>query len=231
MAGWCYGDINEYRLLRHLMTDYDASARPVSNSTFPLQVVFGMSLHLIIDVVCHSLSFFGKMMSLPNELDFFLKDERNQILTTNCWLTQKWNDSHLTWNSEDYGGVSVVRIPYERVWRPDIILYNKLVLHHSEDVRMNPKTSIYWSCIHPYIVKWKEGRTFATSEKHRLRLILKCSLFHKKVFDLLFSNDVSWMSTTKGFQKWSHAETMEAYRKVSLEISDNPNRFPRPPSP
>ena len=31
------------------------------------------------------------------------QDERNQILTTNCWLTQMWNDSHLTWNSSDYG--------------------------------------------------------------------------------------------------------------------------------
>lgn len=56
------------------------SEGPVSNSTMPLQVIFGMSLHLIIDV-----------------------DERNQILTTNCWLTQKWNDSHLTWNSSEYG--------------------------------------------------------------------------------------------------------------------------------
>jgi len=108
MTRWCHGDINEYRLLRHLMTGYDASARPVSNSTYPLKVVFGMSLHLIIDV-----------------------DERNQILTTNCWLTQKWNDSHLTWNSEDYGGVSVVRIPYQRVWRPDIILYNNADAQYS----------------------------------------------------------------------------------------------------
>ncbi len=78
--------LNEYRLLRHLMENYDSNARkssspirshlipglyaaaqwqsryefdfhsivtgPVANSTKALQVVFGMSLHLIIDVVC-----------------------------------------------------------------------------------------------------------------------------------------------------------------------------------
>ena len=133
MTRWCYGDINEYRLLRHLMSGYDASARPVSNSTHPLRVIFGMSLHLIIDVVRHSRHSLCKPLSISQTSFVFyytFKDERNQILTTNCWLTQKWNDSHLTWNSADYGGVSVVRIPYQRVWRPDIILYNKLVSNH-----------------------------------------------------------------------------------------------------
>ena len=32
-------------------------------------------------------------------------DEKNQILTTNCWLTQVWNDTHLTWN---YSGTSAI---------------------------------------------------------------------------------------------------------------------------
>ncbi|XP_057375238.1 neuronal acetylcholine receptor subunit alpha-10-like [Daphnia carinata] len=106
-----HSDLNEYRLLRHLMENYDSNARPVANSTKALQVVFGMSLHLLIDV-----------------------DERNQILTTNCWLTQKWNDSHLTWNASDYGGIHVVRIPYHRVWRPDIILYNNADAQYTSSV-------------------------------------------------------------------------------------------------
>ncbi|KAI9553855.1 hypothetical protein GHT06_019125 [Daphnia sinensis] len=106
-----HSDLNEYRLLRHLMENYDSNARPVANSTKALQVVFGMSLHLLIDV-----------------------DERNQILTTNCWLTQKWNDSHLTWNASDFGGIHVVRIPYHRVWRPDIILYNNADAQYTSSV-------------------------------------------------------------------------------------------------
>ncbi|KAK7021743.1 Neuronal acetylcholine receptor subunit alpha-3, partial [Halocaridina rubra] len=52
-------------------------------------------------------------------------DEKNQILTTNCWLTQIWTDAHLTWNASDFGGIHVIRVPFQGVWKPDIILYNK----------------------------------------------------------------------------------------------------------
>lgn len=47
----CQADENEARLMRHLMTNYDAAVRPVSNSSLPLSVIFGVSLHHIIDVV------------------------------------------------------------------------------------------------------------------------------------------------------------------------------------
>ncbi|XP_063231412.1 neuronal acetylcholine receptor subunit alpha-7-like isoform X2 [Bacillus rossius redtenbacheri] len=83
------------------MTNYDPAVRPAENSSEPLKVVFGISLHHIIDV-----------------------DEKNQILTTNCWLTQIWTDHHLKWNVSDFAGIRVIRVPYNRVWRPDIILYN-----------------------------------------------------------------------------------------------------------
>ncbi|XP_052125793.1 neuronal acetylcholine receptor subunit alpha-10-like [Frankliniella occidentalis] len=94
-------DDNEYRLTRFLMDKYDASVRPVENASMPLQVTFGVSLHHIIDV-----------------------DEKNQILTTNCWLTQIWLDHHLRWNQSEFNGINVVRIPFNRVWKPDLILYN-----------------------------------------------------------------------------------------------------------
>ncbi|XP_038207976.1 neuronal acetylcholine receptor subunit alpha-10-like isoform X2 [Zerene cesonia] len=91
----------EYQLVRHLMDKYDPSVRPVENSSHPLLVTFGVSLHHIIDV-----------------------EEKDQLLTTNCWITQIWTDHHLRWNTSDFDGISVIRIPYERVWKPDIILYN-----------------------------------------------------------------------------------------------------------
>ncbi|CAH0727437.1 unnamed protein product, partial [Brenthis ino] len=96
---WCCDE--EYQLIRHLMDKYDASVRPVENSSHPLLVTFGVSLHHIIDV-----------------------EEKDQLLTTNCWITQIWTDHHLRWNISEFDGISVIRIPYERVWKPDIILYN-----------------------------------------------------------------------------------------------------------
>jgi len=60
MAQWnncilyfCLGlcDEHEYRLTKHLLDGYDAGVRPAKNSSQPLVVVFGLSLHHIIDVV------------------------------------------------------------------------------------------------------------------------------------------------------------------------------------
>ncbi|XP_068239767.1 neuronal acetylcholine receptor subunit alpha-3-like [Palaemon carinicauda] len=98
------GDEQEYRLTRYLMANYDPSVRPAKNSTEALSVVFGLSLHSIIAV-----------------------DEKNQILTTNCWLTQIWTDAHLTWNATDFGGIHVNRVPFQRAWKPDTVLYKKTI--------------------------------------------------------------------------------------------------------
>ena len=48
-------------------------------------------------------------------------DEKNQILTTNCWLTQVWNDTHLTWN---YSGTSAIY----RISTYDVNIQTKLHL-------------------------------------------------------------------------------------------------------
>ncbi|XP_035224260.1 neuronal acetylcholine receptor subunit alpha-10-like [Stegodyphus dumicola] len=94
-------DEQEYRLTRYLMSNYDPAVRPAFNASQPLRVAFDMALYQIIDV-----------------------DEKNQILVTNGWLTQKWTDIHLKWNASDFGGISVIRLPAAHVWRPDIVLYN-----------------------------------------------------------------------------------------------------------
>ena len=38
---------------------------------------------------------------------------------------QQWTDELLRWNPRDYGGVDNVRLPPDKIWTPDIILYNK----------------------------------------------------------------------------------------------------------
>lgn len=47
----CKADDNEARLMKNLMANYDAGVRPAQNSSLPLTVIFGVSLHHIIDVV------------------------------------------------------------------------------------------------------------------------------------------------------------------------------------
>ncbi|KAI3357162.1 hypothetical protein L3Q82_015623, partial [Scortum barcoo] len=52
------------------------------------------------------------------------QDEKNQMMTTNVWVKQEWNDYKLRWNPEEYENVTSIRIPSEIIWRPDIVLYN-----------------------------------------------------------------------------------------------------------
>ncbi len=54
-------------------------------------------------------------------------DLKNQIMTTNVWVEQKWMDYKLVWDPEDYGGVDMLFVPSQHIWLPDIVLFNKYV--------------------------------------------------------------------------------------------------------
>ncbi|XP_030241645.1 neuronal acetylcholine receptor subunit alpha-7 isoform X4 [Drosophila navojoa] len=96
----CQGP-HEKRLLNHLLSTYNTLERPVANESEPLEVKFGLTLQQIIDV-----------------------DEKNQILTTNAWLNLEWNDYNLRWNETEYGGVKDLRITPNKLWKPDVLMYN-----------------------------------------------------------------------------------------------------------
>ncbi|XP_065097727.1 neuronal acetylcholine receptor subunit alpha-4b [Paramisgurnus dabryanus] len=91
----------EERLLQILFSNYNKLSRPVANISDVVLVHFGLSIAQLIDV-----------------------DEKNQMMTTNVWVKQEWNDYKLRWNPEDYENVTSIRIPSEIIWRPDIVLYN-----------------------------------------------------------------------------------------------------------
>ena len=48
----------------------------------------------------------------------------HQIMMTNVWVTMVWNDYQLQWDPSLYGGVRVLRVPSQMLWRPDIVLFN-----------------------------------------------------------------------------------------------------------
>ncbi|XP_037912237.1 neuronal acetylcholine receptor subunit alpha-7 isoform X2 [Hermetia illucens] len=92
---------HEKRLLNHLLATYNTLERPVANESEPLEVKFGLTLQQIIDV-----------------------DEKNQLLITNIWLSLEWNDYNLRWNDSEYGGVKDLRITPNKLWKPDVLMYN-----------------------------------------------------------------------------------------------------------
>ncbi|KAI3382357.1 hypothetical protein SNEBB_006713 [Seison nebaliae] len=107
---WCIARVlgenpatNEHTRLLYdnLLTNYNRLIRPVLNTSEVLKVSLGLRLTQILDV-----------------------DERNQIMTTNVWLQQKWFDYKLQWDPEKYGGVDALYVPSTKIWLPDIVLYN-----------------------------------------------------------------------------------------------------------
>merc|ERR1719251_492762 len=60
-------------------------------------------------------------LKLSQLIDVNLK---NQIMTTNLWVEQYWYDYKLQWDPDEYGGVDMLHVPSDHIWRPDIVLYN-----------------------------------------------------------------------------------------------------------
>uniref|UniRef100_A0A4W4F939 Cholinergic receptor, nicotinic, alpha 2a (neuronal) n=1 Tax=Electrophorus electricus TaxID=8005 RepID=A0A4W4F939_ELEEL len=91
----------EDQLFKKLFSGYNKWSRPVKNISDVVIVKFGLSIAQLIDV-----------------------DEKNQMMTTNVWLKQEWNDYKLRWKPSDYDNVTSIRVPSELIWVPDIVLYN-----------------------------------------------------------------------------------------------------------
>ncbi|XP_029368013.1 neuronal acetylcholine receptor subunit alpha-3-like [Echeneis naucrates] len=48
-------------------------------------------------------------------------------METNLWLRHVWNDYKLRWTPVEYDGIEFIRVPSNKIWRPDIVLYNNAV--------------------------------------------------------------------------------------------------------
>uniref|UniRef100_A0A3B3TVS5 Neuronal acetylcholine receptor subunit beta-2-like n=1 Tax=Poecilia latipinna TaxID=48699 RepID=A0A3B3TVS5_9TELE len=93
----------EERLVNHLLGPerYNKLIRPAVNKSQQVTISIQVSLSQLISV-----------------------NEREQIMTTNVWLFQEWNDYRLRWDPGKYEGIKKLRIPSKMIWLPDIVLYN-----------------------------------------------------------------------------------------------------------
>ncbi|XP_038239471.1 neuronal acetylcholine receptor subunit beta-2 isoform X2 [Dermochelys coriacea] len=97
------GTDTEERLVEYLLdpSRYNKLIRPATNGSELVTVQLMVSLAQLISV-----------------------HEREQIMTTNVWLTQEWEDYRLTWKPGDFDNMRKVRLPSKHIWLPDVILYN-----------------------------------------------------------------------------------------------------------
>nr|QQY02603.1 nicotinic acetylcholine receptor alpha subunit-3 [Cryptocotyle lingua] len=126
---------DEQRLLEILLKGYEPASRPTYIASNSVDVRFQMTLVQI------------------NQLD-----EVNQVLTLNVWIEQEWNDERLHWNPADYNNLSTLRVPCDKLWLPDIVLYNSAddytsgymqslaMVSHTGNVFWSPPAKLRSSC-------------------------------------------------------------------------------------
>ncbi|CAJ0594705.1 unnamed protein product [Cylicocyclus nassatus] len=128
---------DEERLMVDVFRGYNSLIQPVKNiSETPIIVKIAMQLVLLINV-----------------------DEKDQVMHTNVWLTLKWYDFQMRWNPVNYGEIREMRVSPDKVWLPDIVLFNNadgnyevsfmcnVVINHKGEMLWVPPAIYKSSCI------------------------------------------------------------------------------------
>ncbi len=43
-------------------------------------------------------------------------------------ILQYWKDEFLVWNPSEFNNITMMHIPANKIWKPDILVYNKYVI-------------------------------------------------------------------------------------------------------
>lgn len=115
----------ESKLISDLFGNYNKNIRPVVKPEDKVGVQIKLTLTNLISL-----------------------NEKEETLTTNVWIEIQWNDYRLSWNTSDYYDISVIRVPCNTVWLPDIVLENnidgKFDVAYYANVLISNDGGIYW---------------------------------------------------------------------------------------
>jgi len=123
----------EDRLIATVLKGYNPLARPVEGEE-AVDVWFGMGLIQILQII-----------------------EVEQTVKANVWLRLVWYDTRLTWDEAEYDGVPNIRLPFDSVWNPEIVLFNNA----NGVYEVNYKSNVV---VYPYgLVLWVPPALFVSS--------------------------------------------------------------------
>ncbi|XP_069802739.1 5-hydroxytryptamine receptor 3A-like [Dendropsophus ebraccatus] len=94
-----HSNTTEVHLFHSLMNGYEAKVRPVQHWKKSISVHIDITIYAILSV-----------------------DEKNQLLTTHFLFNRYWKDEFLHWNPEDFDNMTIISIPKENIWVPDIMI-------------------------------------------------------------------------------------------------------------
>ncbi|XP_067117348.1 cholinergic receptor, nicotinic, beta 1 (muscle) like [Osmerus mordax] len=92
---------SERKLHQKLFENYNLKVRPARSWEEKVMVRVGMTLSQLVSL-----------------------NEKNEEMTTNVFMNLAWTDYRLSWDPKNYDNIDVLRIPPNKVWRPDIYLIN-----------------------------------------------------------------------------------------------------------
>jgi len=88
---------------------------------------------------------------IPLSLNFVLTrivdfDDDDLVVSMNGWIGQTWTDFRLTWDPAFANNVKSVRVSTDKIWIPDVVIYNEVRSGHLPDIKavvMNNGTCLY----------------------------------------------------------------------------------------
>ncbi|XP_028411625.1 acetylcholine receptor subunit alpha-type acr-16-like [Dendronephthya gigantea] len=109
------------RLETNLFNNYSKEIRPVLNLNENVTVSVGISLSRIQEM-----------------------NDKSQVLTLSLWVRQVWYDPRLTWNRSDYAMTKQIHVDPDKIWVPDLKVYNEVSTHldHGLD-QLHTKAIVY----------------------------------------------------------------------------------------
>ncbi|XP_071845115.1 neuronal acetylcholine receptor subunit alpha-6-like [Apostichopus japonicus] len=106
---------------------YNLYVRPVENSSLPVSVQFRFAPVILYLV------------------------QGNQELQLRGRMVLIWDDHRLTWNPDDYGGLHSLDLPVNKIWQPELILYERIPTDTDLNLQIETKVAkvlsngtVYW---------------------------------------------------------------------------------------
>lgn len=125
----------EEKLMNAILKDYHRKARPVQKETDVVEIFIDIALPQLMKV-----------------------DEKEEVITTNVWMRQFWNDYRLSWNKSEYEDIAQVIIDPNKAWLPDVMLLNS-----AEDFTDGRGTAARLLVKHDGNVSWLNPMIFTSS--------------------------------------------------------------------
>ncbi|ESO00768.1 hypothetical protein HELRODRAFT_192409 [Helobdella robusta] len=169
---------HEDRLINDIFNTrgYSPIARPVVNESDKVDVEYMVTLQSIINL-----------------------DEKQEMLITRLWFEYVWVDPKLAWNPHEYGGLESIRLAWDKVWTPDILLYNSaspaIDTKYPVNIIVSNSGSCKWMPLGIYTSSCAIDIQWFPFDDQKCKLKFGSWTYHGNLLNLMQKNGTSGMNT------------------------------------